>query len=391
MSSGRVVFIYYVTMSIVLSGVAFGVTLLPRQSHPKQLGTGFVAALCNWDGVWYSEIANDGYRYSPDEHSRVAFFPAFPLLARGVSRLTGVSIQASLLLVSQVSLLLGMLVFGKYLEARPDSSPFHSLFVCALWPAGLFLRVAYAESLFLMITALVLYGIQCRWNWVLLALLVSAGTATRTVGVALLLPVIWDFWCQKRNLSQFVFRAFIGLPLCLLGLLAYVGYQYHAFGAPLAFVQTQTHWSIRPDLSGWDKVLSVILLEAIWSVYLPSSAAYWARPDYKVLPWFNFQFWNPVYFVAIASTLIYGVRTKLLTTHEWILGAGLLAIPFVFQGYRMAMYGHGRFTCVVLPAFIVIGQILQRQSQPVQCSAYCLMAVQLFYWSALFAAWYRVF
>src|SRR5690606_15209539 len=110
------------------------------------------------------------------------------------------------------------------------------------------------------------------------------------------LPVVWDFWVTKRNLSQFLFRSLVGLPLCFLGLVCYVGYLYVEFDAPLAFVQTQSHWSIRSDLIGADRLLSLVTLEPIWSVYVPSNSAYWARAEFKVAPWFSFQFWNPLYF-----------------------------------------------------------------------------------------------
>ena len=40
-----------------------------------------VAPFARWDAVWYLNIAHDGYR---GDASRAAFFPLYPLIARGI-------------------------------------------------------------------------------------------------------------------------------------------------------------------------------------------------------------------------------------------------------------------------------------------------------------------
>ena len=41
-----------------------------------------------FDGGHYARIATAGYTYTPGKHSDLAFFPAYPLIARGVAWLT---------------------------------------------------------------------------------------------------------------------------------------------------------------------------------------------------------------------------------------------------------------------------------------------------------------
>ena len=53
-------------------------------SGPRVLG-GWI----HWDGEWYKRIAQDGYFFSIDVQSSAAFFPAYPLLLRGLSALGG--------------------------------------------------------------------------------------------------------------------------------------------------------------------------------------------------------------------------------------------------------------------------------------------------------------
>ena len=50
-----------------------------------------------------------------------------------------------------------------------------------------------------------------------------------------------------------------------------MGYQYAAFGDPLAFAKTQEHWSTRGVVSASDKALALLSYEPIWSVYQSSS------------------------------------------------------------------------------------------------------------------------
>src|SRR5262249_50636006 len=45
-----------------------------------------------WDAGWYLQIVTDGYQYSPDRpdlQQNIVFFPAYPLLMRGIGRLLG--------------------------------------------------------------------------------------------------------------------------------------------------------------------------------------------------------------------------------------------------------------------------------------------------------------
>ena len=175
------------------------------------------------------------------------------------------------------------------------------------------------------------------------------------------------------------------------GLLAYMAYQYVTFGDALAFAKTQAHWSSRPDLPWAERLLAIVTFQPIWSLYVPGSSANWIAHERTRNPLFSLVFWNGVYFMASCGIVAYGARRKLITTHEWLLAVGLLAIPYALQGYRMMMMGQGRFTCVVFPVFIVLGKLMAKWPAPATNVVFSLMGVQLLYWSALFAAWYYVF
>ena len=173
--------------------------------------------------------------------------------------------------------------------------------------------------------------------------------------------------------------------------MGYMLYLDRQFGNALAFVQTQQHWSMQPEIHGLDKFMTLFTFEPVWSIYLPQSTAYWARHEYVANPFFSLQFWNPIYFVVCVVVIAYGAKQRWLTVPEILLSVGLLGIPYAMQSHRMMMLGHGRFTCIVFPLYIVAGRILSGLPDSFRYVIYTLMGVQLFYWSALFAAGHRVF
>jgi hypothetical protein len=116
-------------MIVIVAAVLGHDLILPTKfplSKPEDALHGFA----NWDGEWYLRIAQSGYDYDPSQPSSVAFFPAYPLLARGVSRVLGVDPVVSLLVVSHASLIAAFALTVAYVRLRfPD---------CILFSRGVF-------------------------------------------------------------------------------------------------------------------------------------------------------------------------------------------------------------------------------------------------------------
>lgn len=108
----------YLTSLIVCTGVWFGVDYLPRQTHPQQGAAGIANAFGNWDGEWYARIVSDGYDYDRERHSDVALFPAYPLLADGVRRITRTPPMVALLLTTYLCLAIVFVLTGFYTRIR---------------------------------------------------------------------------------------------------------------------------------------------------------------------------------------------------------------------------------------------------------------------------------
>ena len=225
------------------------------------LGDALLSPLAHWDAVWYLEIADSGYPSA--DSPRVAFFPLYPLLTRGLAEIGGGSHAALLLAGFAVSLaaLLGALVLLWRLTAlelgRRVAGP--ALLLLCAFPASLFLGAPYSESLFLLASVGAFYAARTgHWAWAGVG--AAAASGTRSAGVLLLLPLALIYLYGPRN-DRAVDRPGQGpgwlaavrplhclradaawLALAPAGLVAYCLYLGTAHGDALAFGSVQEYW-----------------------------------------------------------------------------------------------------------------------------------------------------
>jgi hypothetical protein len=389
---------YYLTSLPVLAGIMFGVDF-PRPSRsPSTPPLDFVTACFHFDADHYAQIVRDGYTYDPARRSMVAFFPAYPLLSRWGSQFTGLTAEEALLLTAHAALLVAFVLLARYVRLRwPEATAEQRgvvLAVFGLWPLGLFFRMPYAESLFLCVTLALLYGMARGWPFWMLALVAGLGTAVRPVGVALTAAFVWHVLVQPGSrLRAKLGRVLLLSPLACWGLMAYMSYQWLAFGTPLAFAQTQEHWNfLAPEDRGWPaKLSSLATLEPIWGVYVPSSHRYWDSIRSPGAPLFTLNFWNPILFVLAAALLALGARKRWLTGRELVLGAALLAIPYATRSFEMSMASHGRFAAVVVVNYLVLGRMLACSSPLVAAALCTTLALFIFTFTFLYSMNYGIF
>lgn len=384
--------ILYLCWGVVVAGLTFGNEFMVGPQSSESASYSWFQTFGARDGFWYQRIAAYGYDYDPDKQSSVVFFPLFPLLGGTIRAITGLSALPALLIVSWSAYVAAGLALIRYVRGSADPRFAQQVLLCfCLWPMGLFFRVAYTESLFVLLMILAATGLQQRWPLIVIALLAGAASGTRTVGIALLPPLLWEIWRRTPTWQQTILRFLVIAPVAVWGLLGYMIYLQITFGDPLVFASNQERWSVRPELPLLDRVTSLVTLRPIWSLYLPGSEAAVELSDRTDNLLFSLNRWNGIYFVGCTAIIAYGIRKKMLTTHEWMLSAGLLLVPYVLQAHRMVMISQGRFTCVVFPLFLVLGRLIAQCPNAVGNLLFALMGIQLFYWSALFAAGYYVF
>lgn len=145
-----------------------------------------LGAMANWDGIFYRKIATSGYTYVPDGgFNTVAFFPLYPLVVR-LLMTTGLSFETTGVAVSNASFLLMLWVaFGWIRDRAGIVAARWCVAVLAFFPMSVFCSVAYAESLFMLLSALALrdfdrerYGRAAVWT--------ALASLTRPTGLWLL-------------------------------------------------------------------------------------------------------------------------------------------------------------------------------------------------------------
>ena len=384
--------IYCATALLAVAGSVAGLFLLADE-RPASATQAVNDVLRRWDSEWYVGIVAEGYSYDDSQQGNVAFFPVYPILVKCVSLVSQLPNCWSGLVASHVSLLLAFVVFHFYLKERfPDDVAVQtaSLLACALIPSGFFWRFAYSESTFLLLSIISMYLMHRGSSLLIIAFFVGLATATRPVGVTLLLPLFWHIVELKQpavtkiqNLMKFV-------PLACWGLLAYMAFQYFQFGEPLAFAKTQQHWRLRPEVGMVEKAASYAALEPIWSVYCRDSYWYWDRLEPHTFPLLSLAFWNPIALAGSAGLVFLGFQRKWLKTEEAWLAVGLLSIPYFTRGFDFCMLSQARFSSVAFPAYITVGHLLRFAPHWLRWTVFVVAAALFTYFSARFAAGFRL-
>ncbi len=395
---GGSLFVYALTLPLVVLGAEFGAGLLAPAARPRcprylpPTGHAALDTLTLWDGQWYLEIASRGYTYNRRGQSAVAFFPAYPALVRAVLQVAPVAPQWAGLFVSHGLLIAAYGLLVAYVRQRfPGGPPClagYALWALAVFPTGFFMRMAYSESLFQVLGLAAFLGMERRWPLAVLAAIAGAMTATRSVGVAMVVPLAMHVWERSGSWREAAGRLVWVGPLSVWGIAAYMAYQGWAFGDPLAFVKTQQFWRMRPPVPAGEMLLALASWEPIWSVYLPGAPGYWADIDAGLPLALSYHSANCVVFVGAIALLAAGGLKGWLSPRELVLGACLLAIPYVAAGYRFCMASQGRYVSVVFPIYLVLGQLLSRMPQAVSMGVLALLAGYLVWFSAMLAAGY---
>jgi hypothetical protein len=387
--------VYCVTGLLMALGLALALTpgiLVHADGAAK-----FPHCFVYYDGCYYWKIMETGYWVSEDTQSPIAFFPGQAVAATAVVWLTGMPSIYALEVVSNLSFVAALALISALIRTRWPDQPVSlrvvTLAMIALYPAGLYFRFAYSESLFLAVTALLLLGMARRWPLVVLALIAGASTGVRAVGVAgagtVMAYVLFD--AARGSLGRRVLTTALIAPLTCWGLLAFMAYQHVQFGNALAFAEAQKHWVhyVLPDGDKTAKWVGLATGEPLWNAYNPDSARYWGNIDRHGVPGLGQAFWNPIVFVLAVAAVGHGWWRGWLNLPEAALGFGLLLIPYVSRGYEMSMASQARFVSVALPSFLILGHVLTRLPHAVTWVVSMLLAAMLTVWTMMFVttAW----
>jgi hypothetical protein len=248
------IFWLFIATRLLLVLVTYiGFILFPVPPHVYPVSEVNITALLtswnHWDAANFTRIAQYGYQTIYD----TAFFPLFPLLIKCIAFLFGNNGYIPIGMILSNLALLGALfvlyqiatdILGEQIGRRT------LLYLC-IFPTAFFFFAAYNESLFLFLTASSFLAMR-RQKWWLAAMLGFFAALTRSAGVLLVIPFLYELWISGESIipgNQNTFHKILStisktLPLLLipLGTLIYCLYCWKLFHNPLAFAAVQSHW-----------------------------------------------------------------------------------------------------------------------------------------------------
>src|SRR6266851_4114382 len=224
--------------------------------------TGLLTSWNRWDAVHYTQIAQFGYQSIYD----TAFFPLFPLLIKGMALLFGNQGYIAIGMILSNLALLGTLfvLYQIAVDALGEQVGRRTLLYLCIFPTAFFFFAAYNESLFLLLTASAFLAMR-RQRWWLAGILGMLAALTRSAGLFLVIPYLWELWVSQGSIiatRQKILLRLIPIVLIPLGTALYCLYCWNVWGDPIAFVTVQSHWA-RQLSWPWQGIL-VSLYELFW-------------------------------------------------------------------------------------------------------------------------------
>ncbi|HLI71190.1 MAG TPA: mannosyltransferase family protein [Ktedonobacteraceae bacterium] len=218
---------------------------------------GLLTSWDHWDAERYVHIAQYGYQSIYD----TPFFPLLPGLIKGIAFVFGNQGYLAIGMVISNLALLGTLfvLYQLATDALGEHVGRRTLLYLCIFPTAFFFFAAYNESLFLLFTCSSFLAMRHR-KWWLSGLLGLLAALTRTAGLILALPYLYEVWASRalpadpeqrsgfwRQIWSLVPRA---LPVLLmpLGTLAYCLFCQYVYGNFFLFATVQSHWG---RLTAW--------------------------------------------------------------------------------------------------------------------------------------------
>jgi hypothetical protein len=239
--------------------------------------TGLLTSWNRWDAVHYTQIAQFGYQTIYD----TAFFPLFPLLIKGLALLLGNQGYIAIGMILSNLALLGTLfvLYQIAVDALGEQVGRRTLLYLCIFPTAFFFFAAYNESLFLLLTASAFLAMR-RQKWWLAGILGFLAALTRSAGLFLVIPFLWELWMTRETITgsdQSTMRKLLDmlprvLPVVLipLGTLLYCVYCWKAFNNPFAFAAVQSHWDRHltwPWVGIWEALREIFRIQPFGSFY----------------------------------------------------------------------------------------------------------------------------
>jgi hypothetical protein len=338
-----ILWLFIATRLLLVAVTYIGYILFPVPPHvypvqPVDI-VGLLTSWNHWDAARYTQIAQSGYQNIYD----TAFFPLFPLLIKGGALLIGNQGYIAVgMILSNLALLGALFVLYQIAtDMLGERAGRRTILYLCIFPTAFFFFAAYNESLFLLLTAGAFLAMR-RQRWWLAGVLGLFATLTRSAGLLLVLPYLYELWVARKGMpddeQSALSKVWQTLPRLLpvalipLGTLLYALYCWKVFHDPLAFSTVQSHWDRQLTLPGVGIVHALgelFFIQPFGSFYevhiLFDLAATVGFILLAVLGWRNlrssYTLWIGLllFFMLISPAILNGQADALVSTRRFVL------------------------------------------------------------------------
>ena len=276
-----IIWLFIVTRLLLVLVTYIEFILIPVPAHyypstPVDI-LGLLTSWNHWDAANFTRIAQFGYQTIYD----TAFFPLFPLLIKGIAFLFGNNGYIAIgMLLSNLALLGALFVLYQIAsDILGEQVGRRTLLYLCIFPTAFFFFTAYNESLFLFLTASSFLAMR-RQKWWLAGILGLFAALTRSAGLLLVIPFLYELWNTRDNLTTTDQNVSYKIPsmmlkvfpifLIPLGILLYCFYCWKLFQNPLAFAAVQSHWDRHttwPWVGIWTTLRELLLIQPFGSFF----------------------------------------------------------------------------------------------------------------------------
>ena len=256
-----ILWLFIATRLLLVAATFIGYILFPVPPHVYPVQPvdmiGLLTSWNHWDAVHYTQIAQFGYQNIFD----TAFFPLLPLLIKGGALLIGNQGYIAIgMILSNLALLGALFVLYQIAtDMLGEQVGRRTILYLCIFPTAFFFFAPYNESLFLLLTASAFLAMR-RQKWWLAGALGLFAALTRSAGLLLVFPYLYELWVARKGMADDEQSAFHKiwqslprlLPVALipLGTLIYAFYCWKVFHDPLAFSTVQSHWDRQLTVPG---------------------------------------------------------------------------------------------------------------------------------------------
>jgi len=238
-----------VTGFIISRLIIFGLYVLLFKDYSL---TGFLEAVNKYDANHYNRIVMNGYlpdAYNITGEAGWAFFPFYPLLVGGLSKLMGVTTYMAAYITGAI-FSVGAAVFGgRYMELvtkdedgiRIKSSVIY-IILLFMGPFSFYLSIFYTEAPFLFFLTACFYYLE-KEEYIRMGIFGALMSFTRNMGVFFLFVILIRILMKRKIREVLADPGFVaGVSMIPAGLFGFMYYLYRLTGDALAFVHVQVAW-----------------------------------------------------------------------------------------------------------------------------------------------------